>query len=178
MSFLTGIWKCSHYWQYGLAVVSCSIVRGQHKRMIFGHRTWKEFGVEVEEGTEMRSVKSVMEHTRKGDQIDKWERVQLWIYRWGDWFYKRCVCWQVTSADFEEWVWCGEKEGRGRWVGQQYFVYAEVLPDLCRGVHRAERLRNIYFQDSKYICIHIQSVQFPFNYLWYGAINDIILTKH
>ena len=62
-------------------MVSCSIVRGPHKRMIFGHRIWKEFGVEVEEGTEMRSVKSVMEHTRKGDQIDKWERVQLWIYR-------------------------------------------------------------------------------------------------
>ena len=40
--------------------------------MIFGHRIWKEFGVKVEEGTEMRSVKSVMEHTRKGDQIDKW----------------------------------------------------------------------------------------------------------
>ena len=36
--------------------------------------------LEVGEGTEMRSVKSVMEHNRVGDQIDKWERVQRWIY--------------------------------------------------------------------------------------------------
>ena len=43
-------------------MVSCSIVKGQRKRMIFDHRIWKEFGVEVGEGTEMRSVKSVMEH--------------------------------------------------------------------------------------------------------------------
>ena len=49
--------------------------------MIFDHRIWKEFGVEVGEGTEMMSVKSVMEHNRVGDQIDKWERVQRWIYR-------------------------------------------------------------------------------------------------
>ena len=51
------------------------IVKGQQKRIIFGHRIWKEFGVEVEEGTELRSVKSVMEHD-VGNQIDKWERVQ------------------------------------------------------------------------------------------------------
>ena len=48
--------------------------------MIFDHRIWKEFGVEVGEGTEMRSVKSVMEHIHVADQIDKWEKVQLWIY--------------------------------------------------------------------------------------------------
>ena len=45
-------------------MVSCSIVKGQHKIMIFCHRIWKKFGVEVEEGTEMRSVKSVMEEIR------------------------------------------------------------------------------------------------------------------
>ena len=50
------------------------------KRMIFDHRIWKEFGVEVGEGTEMRSVKSVMEHNHVADQIDKWEKVQRWIY--------------------------------------------------------------------------------------------------
>ena len=37
--------------------------------------------MEVEEGTEMRSVKSAMEHNHVGDQIDKWDRVQCWIYR-------------------------------------------------------------------------------------------------
>ena len=42
--------KKSHYRQYGFAVVSCSIVKGQRKRMIFDHRIWKEFGVEVGEG--------------------------------------------------------------------------------------------------------------------------------
>ena len=57
-------------------MVSCSIVNWQRERMIFDHRIWKEFGVEAGEGTEMRSVKSVMEHNRVGDQIDKWERVQ------------------------------------------------------------------------------------------------------
>ena len=55
-------------------MVSCSIVKGQRKRMIFDHRIWKEFGVEVGEGTEMRSVKSVMEHNHVADQIDKWEK--------------------------------------------------------------------------------------------------------
>ena len=40
-----------------------------------------------------------------------------------------------------------------------------------------ERLRNISFHDSKYICIVIYNAV-SFNYLWYGAINDIILTKH
>ena len=35
------------------------------------------------------------------------------------------------------------------------------------------------FSGLNYICIHMQSVQLSsFNYLWYGAINDIILTKH
>ena len=61
-------------------MVSCSIVKGQRKRMIFDHRIWKEFGVEVGEGTEMRSVKSMMEHNHVADQIDKWEIVQHWIY--------------------------------------------------------------------------------------------------
>ena len=56
------------------------VVKGQRKRIIFDHRIWKEFGVEVGEGTEMRSVKSVMEHNHVADQIDKWEKVQLWIY--------------------------------------------------------------------------------------------------
>ena len=40
--------------------------------MIFDHRIWKEFGVEAfGEGTEMRSVKSVMEHNHVANQIDK-----------------------------------------------------------------------------------------------------------
>ena len=52
--------------------------------MIFDHRIWKEFGVEVGEGTDMRSVKSVMEHNHVADQIDKWEKVQLWIYIYKD----------------------------------------------------------------------------------------------
>ena len=50
-------------------------MKGQRERMIFDHRIWKEFGVEVGEGTEMRSVKSVMEHNHVADQIDKWEKV-------------------------------------------------------------------------------------------------------
>ena len=29
-----------------------------------------------------------------------------------------------------------------------------------------ERLRNIYFQDSKYICLHIQSMHFPLLMVW------------
>ena len=39
----------------------------------------------------------------------------------------------------------------------------------------SERLRNIYFQDSKYICIHTYTIDaVSFKYLWYGAsINDI-----
>ena len=38
-------------------------------------------------------------------------------------------------------------------------------------------LRNIYFQVSKYICIHtINAVSFY--YLWHGAICDIIIIKH
>ena len=61
-------------------MVSGSIVKGRRKRMIFDHRIWKEFDVEVGEGTEKRSVKSVMEHNRVGDQIDKWGTVQRWIY--------------------------------------------------------------------------------------------------
>ena len=35
----------------------------------------------------------------------------------------------------------------------------------------------LYFHDSKYICIVIYNAV-SFNYLWYGAINDIILTKY
>ena len=61
-------------------MVSCSIVKGQRKKMIFDRWIWKEFGVEVGEGHEMRSVKSVMEHNHVADQIDKWEKVQHWIY--------------------------------------------------------------------------------------------------
>ena len=49
-------------------IVSYSIVKGQHLRMNFGHRICKKCGVEVEEGTEMRSVKSVMEHCRRSDR--------------------------------------------------------------------------------------------------------------
>ena len=41
----------------------------------------------------------------------------------------------------------------------------------------SERLRNIYFHDSKYIFIVIYNAV-SFNYLWYGTINDTILTKH
>ena len=32
---------------------------------------------------------------------------------------------------------------------------------IARASEASERLSNIYFQDSKYICIHIQSIQFP-----------------
>ena len=42
----------------------------------------------------------------------------------------------------------------------------------------SERLRNVYFQDSK-IHMHTYTINaVSFNYLWYGAINDIILIKH
>ena len=45
---------------------------------------------------------------------------------------------------------------------------------------RSERApQNIYVQDSKHTSAYIiQSMQFSLNYLWYGTINDIILTKH
>ena len=62
--------NCSHYPQYVFAVVSYSIVKGQHIiRKTSGHRIWKKYGVEVEEGTEMRSVKSVMERNDVGGQL-------------------------------------------------------------------------------------------------------------
>ena len=48
---------------------------------------------------------------------------------------------------------------------------------IARASEASERLRNIYLHDSKYICIVIYNAV-SFNYLWYGAINDIILTKH
>ena len=48
---------------------------------------------------------------------------------------------------------------------------------IARASEASERLRNIYFQDSKYICIYnviytINAVSF--NYLWYGAIYTIL----
>ena len=53
--------------------------------------------------------------------------------------------------------------------------------NICTYIARAseanERLRNIYFHDSKYIFIVIYNAV-SFNYLWYGTINDTILTKH
>ena len=55
-------------------MVSCSIVKWQCKRMIFDHRIWKEFGVVVGEWTEMRSVKSVMEHNHVADKGEKVQR--------------------------------------------------------------------------------------------------------
>ena len=47
-------------------------------RKISGHKISKKCGMEVEEGTEMRSVKSVMEHNDVGDQLgtSMWQRVQ------------------------------------------------------------------------------------------------------
>ena len=41
---------------------------------------------------------------------------------------------------------------------------------------RASASETLYFQDAKYICLIYN--QCIFLYLWYGAINDIILTKH
>ena len=36
----------------------------------------------------------------------------------------------------------------------------------ARASEASERLRNIYFQDSKYICLHIQSMHFPLLMVW------------
>ena len=53
--------------------------------------------------------------------------------------------------------------------------------NICTYIARAseanERLRNIYFHDLKYIFIFIYNAV-SFNYLWYGTINNTILTKH
>ena len=52
--------------------------------------------------------------------------------------------------------------------------------NYARASEVSERLRNfiIYFNVSKYICINIQSMQFPFiTYRIYGAINDNIPTR-
>ena len=48
---------------------------------------------------------------------------------------------------------------------------------IARASEASERLRNIYFHDSKYIFIVIYNAV-SFYYLWYGTINDTILTKH
>ena len=57
----------------------------------------------------------------------------------------------------------------------------EAAKNICTYIARAseasERLRNIYFHDSKYIFIVIYNAV-SFNYLWYGTINNTILTKH
>ena len=46
-----------------------------------------------------------------------------------------------------------------------------------RASEASERLKNIYFQVLKYICIHtINAV--TFYYLWHGAIYDSIIIKH
>ena len=36
----------------------------------------------------------------------------------------------------------------------------------ARASEASERLRNIHFQDSKYICLHIQSMHFPLLMVW------------
>ena len=36
----------------------------------------------------------------------------------------------------------------------------------ARARETSERLRNIYFQDSKYICLHIKSMHFPLLMVW------------
>ena len=36
----------------------------------------------------------------------------------------------------------------------------------ARASEASERLRNIYFQDSKYICLHVQSMHFPLRMVW------------
>ena len=71
------------------------------------------------------------------------------------------VCVVTSVASFL--VWGGE--ARPPNVPTKMYIYCA-----------SERLRNIYFQDSKYICLLYN--QCIFLYLWYGAINDIILTKH
>ena len=53
-------------------------------------------------------------------------------------------------------------------------IYVLILRERAKA---NERLRNIYFHDSKYIFIVIYNAV-SFNYLWYGTINDTILTKH
>ena len=47
---------------------------------------------------------------------------------------------------------------------------------IARASEASERLRNIYFHDTKYIFIVIYNAV-SFNYLWYGTINDTILTN-
>ena len=47
---------------------------------------------------------------------------------------------------------------------------------IARASEASERLRNIYFHDSKYIFIVIYNAV-SFNYLWYGTINDTYTDK-
>ena len=64
--------------------------------------------------------------------------------------------------------------------GQDPEMYRQkkyICTYIARASEASERLRNIYFHDPKYICIVIYNAV-SFNYLLYGAINDIILTKH
>ena len=63
--------------------------------------------------------------------------------------------------------------------GQDPEMYRQkyICTYIARASEANERLRNIYFHDSKYIFIVIYNAV-SFNYLWYGTINDIILTKH
>ena len=49
---------------------------------------------------------------------------------------------------------------------------------IARASEASERLKNIYFQDSNASAYIYTINAVSFNYLWYGAINDIILTKH
>ena len=62
--------------------------------------------------------------------------------------------------------------------GQDPEMYRQnnICTYIARANEASERLRNIYFHDSKYICIVIYNAV-SFNYFLYGAINDIILTK-
>ena len=62
--------------------------------------------------------------------------------------------------------------------GQDPEMYRQKIYVLI--LRASERLRNIHFQDSKYICLHIQSMQFPlitYGRLWrYKHYTDKTLT--
>ena len=60
-------------------------------------------------------------------------------------------------------------------LSQPAFWYWGVKTPKCtdkkntytaRASEASERLRNIYYQDSKYICLHIQSMHFPLLMVW------------
>ena len=63
--------------------------------------------------------------------------------------------------------------------GQDPAMYRQknICTYIARASEASERLRNIYFHDSKYICIVIYNAV-SFNYLLYGAIGPKPLFRH